>query len=96
MNVAASRSVRRGVIVRTCSVIASRTFTAPSDNLGVSSSSPRRAGWRDHTQFVPFVASRAARVTALVAHDEGDAVGLWQAAGYARDTVITRFMRSLG
>ena len=58
MNVAASRSVRPGVIVRTCSVIASRTFTAPSDRLCVASSTPRRAGWRDHTQFVPFVASR--------------------------------------
>jgi hypothetical protein len=42
MNVAASRSVRPGVIVRTCSVIASRTFTAPSDRLRVASSS--RAG----------------------------------------------------
>lgn len=41
-------------------------------------------------------AQGAARVTALVAHDEVDAVGLWEAAGYARDTVITRFVRSLG
>jgi hypothetical protein len=30
MNLAASRSVRPGVIVRTCSVIASRTFTRAS------------------------------------------------------------------
>ena len=30
------------------------------------------------------------RVTALVAHDEPDAVGLWAASGYARDADIAR------
>ena len=38
----------------------------------------------------------ARRVTALVAHDEPDAVGLWAAAGYARDADIARFVRNLG
>jgi ribosomal protein S18 acetylase RimI-like enzyme len=37
----------------------------------------------------------ARRVTALVAHDEADAVGLWAAAGYARDETIARFVRNL-
>jgi len=37
----------------------------------------------------------ARRVTALVAHDEPDAVGLWAAAGYARDADIARFVRNL-
>jgi ribosomal protein S18 acetylase RimI-like enzyme len=37
----------------------------------------------------------ARRVTALVAHDEADAVGLWAAAGYARDEAIARFVRNL-
>jgi ribosomal protein S18 acetylase RimI-like enzyme len=37
----------------------------------------------------------ATRVTALVAHDETDAVGLWAAAGYARDETIARFVRNL-
>jgi ribosomal protein S18 acetylase RimI-like enzyme len=40
-------------------------------------------------------AQGAARISALVAHEEADAVGLWQAAGYARDTAITRFVRTL-
>jgi hypothetical protein len=38
----------------------------------------------------------ARRVTALVAHDEPDAVGLWAAAGYARDADIVRWVRNLG
>jgi ribosomal protein S18 acetylase RimI-like enzyme len=37
----------------------------------------------------------AKRVTALVAHEEADAVGLWAAAGYARDEAIVRFVRNL-
>lgn len=37
----------------------------------------------------------ARRVTALVAHEEDDAVGLWAAAGYVRDATIARFVRSL-
>jgi ribosomal protein S18 acetylase RimI-like enzyme len=37
----------------------------------------------------------ARRVTALVAHDEEEAVGLWLAAGYARDEEIVRFVRNL-
>jgi ribosomal protein S18 acetylase RimI-like enzyme len=37
----------------------------------------------------------ARRVTALVAHDEADAVGLWVAAGYGRDQAIARFVRNL-
>jgi len=37
----------------------------------------------------------ARRVTALVAHDDADAVGLWAAAGYARDADIARFVRNL-
>ena len=35
------------------------------------------------------------RATALVAHEETDAVGLWAAAGYARDATIARFVRNL-
>ena len=38
----------------------------------------------------------ARRVTALVAHEEPDAVGLWAAAGYTRDEDIVRFVRNLG
>lgn len=37
----------------------------------------------------------ARRVTALVAHEEGDAVQLWQAMGYDRDQQISRFVRNL-
>jgi ribosomal protein S18 acetylase RimI-like enzyme len=43
-----------------------------------------------------LAAQGARRVTALVAHDEPDAVGLWAAAGYARDADIARFVRNLG
>jgi ribosomal protein S18 acetylase RimI-like enzyme len=42
-----------------------------------------------------LAAQGARRVTALVAHDEADAVGLWAAAGYARDAAIARFVRNL-
>jgi len=42
-----------------------------------------------------LAAQGARRVTALVAHDEPDAVGLWAAAGYARDSDIARFVRNL-
>ena len=38
----------------------------------------------------------ARRITALVAHEDADAVALWAAAGYARDETIARFVRSLG
>jgi ribosomal protein S18 acetylase RimI-like enzyme len=37
----------------------------------------------------------ARRITALVAHEDADAVALWAAAGYARDEAIVRFVRSL-
>jgi ribosomal protein S18 acetylase RimI-like enzyme len=37
----------------------------------------------------------ARRITALVAHEEGEAVGLWEAAGYVRDATIARFVRML-
>jgi ribosomal protein S18 acetylase RimI-like enzyme len=37
----------------------------------------------------------ARRVTALVAHEEQDAVQLWQAMGYQRDEQISRFVRNL-
>jgi ribosomal protein S18 acetylase RimI-like enzyme len=37
----------------------------------------------------------APRVTALVAHEDADAVALWAAAGYAYDRTIARFVRSL-
>jgi ribosomal protein S18 acetylase RimI-like enzyme len=37
----------------------------------------------------------ARRITALVAHEDSDAVALWAAAGYARDETIARFVRSL-
>jgi ribosomal protein S18 acetylase RimI-like enzyme len=42
-----------------------------------------------------LVEQGARRATALVAHDEADAVGLWAAAGYARDAAIARFVRNL-
>jgi ribosomal protein S18 acetylase RimI-like enzyme len=38
----------------------------------------------------------ARRITALVAHEELDAVGFWTEAGYARDTTIARFVKQLG
>jgi ribosomal protein S18 acetylase RimI-like enzyme len=37
----------------------------------------------------------ARRVTALVAHEEEEAVGLWLSAGYERDQNISRFVRNL-
>ena len=37
----------------------------------------------------------ARRVTALVAHDEEEAVGLWLSAGYERDHQISRFVLNL-
>jgi ribosomal protein S18 acetylase RimI-like enzyme len=37
----------------------------------------------------------ARRITALVAHEESEAVGLWEAAGYVRDATIARFVRTL-
>ena len=37
----------------------------------------------------------ARRVTALVGHQEADAVRLWEAAGYRRDEQIARFVRNL-
>jgi ribosomal protein S18 acetylase RimI-like enzyme len=37
----------------------------------------------------------ARRITALVAHEEAEAVGLWEAAGYVRDATIARFVRTL-
>jgi ribosomal protein S18 acetylase RimI-like enzyme len=40
-------------------------------------------------------AKGARRVTALVAHDEEEATGLWRAVGYERDTEIARFVRNL-
>jgi ribosomal protein S18 acetylase RimI-like enzyme len=38
----------------------------------------------------------ARRVTALVAHEEIEAVGFWTEAGYARDATIARFVTQLG
>jgi ribosomal protein S18 acetylase RimI-like enzyme len=38
----------------------------------------------------------ARRITALVAHEELEAVGFWTQAGYARDTTIARFVKQLG
>jgi ribosomal protein S18 acetylase RimI-like enzyme len=35
------------------------------------------------------------RITALVAHDDGVACGLWAAAGYELDREIGRFVRNL-
>ena len=40
-------------------------------------------------------AKGAGRVTALVAHDEAEATGLWRAVGYERDELIVRFVRNL-
>jgi ribosomal protein S18 acetylase RimI-like enzyme len=40
-------------------------------------------------------AKGARRVTALVAHDEEEAVGLWRALGYEHDELIARFVRNL-
>ena len=40
-------------------------------------------------------ATGARRVTALVAHAEEHAVGLWLAAGYRHDEQISRFVRNL-
>jgi ribosomal protein S18 acetylase RimI-like enzyme len=37
----------------------------------------------------------AARITALVAHDEADATALWSALGYGRDEDIVRYVRNL-
>jgi ribosomal protein S18 acetylase RimI-like enzyme len=37
----------------------------------------------------------ARRITALVAHEELQAVGFWTKTGYARDTTIARFVKSL-
>jgi ribosomal protein S18 acetylase RimI-like enzyme len=37
----------------------------------------------------------ARRITALVAHEELEAVGLWTRAGYLRDTTIARFVKAL-
>ena len=37
----------------------------------------------------------ARRITALVAHEELEAVGFWTEAGYARDTTIARFVKQL-
>jgi len=36
----------------------------------------------------------APRVTAMVAREEEDAVGLWLAAGYAHDEEVARFVRN--
>jgi ribosomal protein S18 acetylase RimI-like enzyme len=38
----------------------------------------------------------ARRITALVAHEELEAVAFWREAGYARDTTIARFVKQLG
>ena len=40
-------------------------------------------------------AAGARRVSALVADDEEDAVGLWLSVGYERDELISRFVRNL-
>lgn len=40
-------------------------------------------------------ANGARRITALVAHEELHAVEFWTRAGYARDTTIARFVKSL-
>jgi ribosomal protein S18 acetylase RimI-like enzyme len=37
----------------------------------------------------------ARRITALVAHEELEAVGFWTHAGYARDATIARFVKAL-
>ena len=38
----------------------------------------------------------ARRITALVAHGDAPAMGLWRAAGYTHDTTIARFVKQLG
>ncbi|MDQ3700101.1 MAG: GNAT family N-acetyltransferase [Chloroflexota bacterium] len=40
-------------------------------------------------------AKGARRVTALVAHEEVEATGLWRAAGYQLDEELSRFVRNL-
>lgn len=40
-------------------------------------------------------ASGAPRATALVAADEADAAGFWEAAGYGRDPQMARYVRDL-
>ena len=40
-------------------------------------------------------AKGAVRITALVAHDEAEATGLWRAVGYERDEHVVRFVRNL-
>ena len=42
-----------------------------------------------------LLAKGAPRVTALVAFDDGVAGGFWEAAGYARDPVMGRMVRTL-
>jgi ribosomal protein S18 acetylase RimI-like enzyme len=42
-----------------------------------------------------LAACGAPRITALVAHEDVDAVALWAAAGYAHDPTIARFVKSL-
>jgi ribosomal protein S18 acetylase RimI-like enzyme len=37
----------------------------------------------------------ARRITALVAHEEAHVMEFWTSAGYARDTTIARFVKSL-
>jgi ribosomal protein S18 acetylase RimI-like enzyme len=37
----------------------------------------------------------ARRITALVAHEEGDVMAFWTSAGYMRDTTIARFVKQL-
>ncbi len=37
----------------------------------------------------------AQRITALVAHEEEEATGLWRSVGYENDDVISRFVRNL-
>ena len=41
-------------------------------------------------------AKGAPRATALVAADEADATGFWEAAGYAADPQMQRYVRNLG
>ena len=42
-----------------------------------------------------LLAKGAPRITALVAFDDGVAGGFWEAAGYARDPVMGRMVRTL-
>jgi len=48
----------------------------------------------DHGAQAPHAHGRAP-VTAVVGHQEADAVRLWEAAGYRRDDEIARFVRNL-